>query len=93
MLGLALFAALAAELAAPEGAVDAMAAVDSPCVALTFDDGPSRHTARLLDGLQERGVQATFFLLGCHLEGNEELVRRMRCCRRWICCRVGALRW
>ena len=49
-----------------------------PCVALTFDDGPSRHTARLLDGLRERGVQATFFLLGCHLEGNEELVKRMR---------------
>lgn len=50
----------------------------APCVALTFDDGPSCHTARLLDGLRERGVQATFFLLGCQLEGNEELVRRMR---------------
>ena len=49
----------------------------APCVALTFDDGPSRHTARLLDGLRERGVRATFFLLGSQLEGNEELVRRM----------------
>ena len=47
-------------------------------VALTFDDGPSRHTQRLLDGLAERGVQATFFLLGSRLEGNEALVQRMK---------------
>ena len=48
-------------------------------VALTFDDGPSPyHTARLLNGLKDRGVPATFFLVGCRLEGNEELVRRMK---------------
>ena len=47
-------------------------------VALTFDDGPSRHTERLLDGLAERGVQATFFLLGSRLEGSEALVQRMK---------------
>ena len=34
-------------------------------IALTFDDGPSgRFTRRLLDGLQERGVKATFLLCG-----------------------------
>ena len=34
-------------------------------VALTFDDGPSgRFTRRLLDGLEERGVKATFLLCG-----------------------------
>ena len=34
-------------------------------VALTFDDGPHRvYTAQLLDGLKERGVSATFFMLG-----------------------------
>ena len=39
-----------------------------PCVALTFDDGPSgRFTRRLLDGLQERDVKATFFLCGYRL--------------------------
>ena len=33
--------------------------------ALTFDDGPSgRFTRRLLDGLEERGVKATFLLCG-----------------------------
>ncbi|MBQ4249817.1 MAG: polysaccharide deacetylase family protein, partial [Clostridia bacterium] len=33
-------------------------------VALTFDDGPSKYTPRLLDGLKERGAKATFFMLG-----------------------------
>ena len=48
-------------------------------VALTFDDGPTpTHTARLLDGLKERNVRATFFLAGYRLEGNEELVRRIK---------------
>ena len=33
-------------------------------IALTFDDGPhSVYTSQLLDGLRERGVHATFFLL------------------------------
>lgn len=38
-------------------------------IALTFDDGPSgRFTRRLLDGLAERGVKATFFLCGYRME-------------------------
>lgn len=48
-------------------------------VALTFDDGPSRSTtAQLLDGLQERGAHATFFVIGEQIAGNEELIRRMQ---------------
>ena len=31
---------------------------------LTFDDGPTKHTAKILDILKERGVPATFFILG-----------------------------
>ena len=47
-------------------------------IALTFDDGPRRSTTtRLLDGLSERGVQATFFLIGAQIEGNEDVIRRM----------------
>lgn len=47
-------------------------------VALTFDDGPHpRYTAELLDGLRERGIPATFFLIGENISGNEELVRQM----------------
>ena len=34
------------------------------CVALTFDDGPSRHTEGLLAVLAEQGVPATFFVVG-----------------------------
>lgn len=47
-------------------------------IALTFDDGPSRkYTPILLDGLKERGVQATFFLMGKNIEGEEDIVKRM----------------
>lgn len=47
-------------------------------VALTFDDGPkAATTAKLLDGLERRGVRATFFLIGEQIEGNEDLIRRM----------------
>lgn len=38
-------------------------------VALTFDDGPSgRFTRRLLEGLEERGVKATFLLCGYRIK-------------------------
>ncbi len=48
-------------------------------VALTFDDGPRADTtARLLDGLLERGAAATFFVIGEQIPGNEALLRRMR---------------
>lgn len=47
-------------------------------LALTFDDGPHpAYTKKLLDGLRERGVKASFFLVGENIEGNEELVRQM----------------
>ena len=47
-------------------------------VALTFDDGPNAvYTEGLLDGLKERGVHATFFLLGKAVEISPQLVERM----------------
>ena len=47
-------------------------------LALTFDDGPRRATtSKLLEGLEQRGVQATFFLIGKQIEGNEDLIRQM----------------
>lgn len=50
-----------------------------PEVALTFDDGPSpKYTSLLLDGLKERNVRATFFLLGKNVKENQELVQRMQ---------------
>lgn len=48
-----------------------------PRLALTFDDGPSAYTKELSKGLKERGVEATFFLLGENMEGNEEAVKQL----------------
>lgn len=50
-----------------------------PKVALTFDDGPSsKYTPLLLDGLKERKVHASFFLLGKNVKENQKLVQRMQ---------------
>lgn len=47
-------------------------------VALTFDDGPNAlYTESLLVGLKERGVRATFFLLGKQVEKSPEIVAQM----------------
>ncbi len=46
-------------------------------VALTFDDGPGPYTARLMDAMKERGVRATFFVLGSRVDKYQSLIRRM----------------
>lgn len=47
-------------------------------VALTFDDGPSgRFTRRLLEGLEQRDVQATFLLCGYRLEIYPSLAKKI----------------
>lgn len=45
-------------------------------IALTFDDGPSYYTERLLDGLKERGAKVTFFILGEMASSRPDTVRR-----------------
>ena len=46
-------------------------------IALTFDDGPHPScTPLLLDGLKERGVKVTFFVIGLNVERYPELVKR-----------------
>jgi peptidoglycan/xylan/chitin deacetylase (PgdA/CDA1 family) len=51
---------------------------DRKVVALTFDDGPNPDaTPLILDTLAEKGVRATFFVLGSHVQRWPELVRRM----------------
>jgi peptidoglycan/xylan/chitin deacetylase (PgdA/CDA1 family) len=48
-----------------------------PCVALTFDDGPSpSDTPKLLDILREKKVTATFFVVGERAAQYPEIVRR-----------------
>ena len=46
-------------------------------IALTFDDGPGPYTATLLDGLKERGVKVTFFMVGQNAKNYPETVRRI----------------
>lgn len=48
-------------------------------IAITFDDGPHpSYTEQLLDGLKERGVQATFFVTGEHAELHPDIIKRMK---------------
>lgn len=63
-------------VAVPQPAASVDCAV-AQCVALTFDDGPGRETARLLDDLAREGVPATFFVLGTSAKAQPALVRRM----------------
>lgn len=45
---------------------------------LTFDDGPAaKNTEDVLNVLKENSVNATFFLIGEQIPGQEELVKRM----------------
>lgn len=47
-------------------------------VALTFDDGPHpRYTPQILDILRDKGVKATFFMVGREAERHPEIVRRV----------------
>lgn len=74
-----------AEDGGPLGAVACITGVineeedmDTPKIAITFDDGPHPYyTEQLLDGLKERGAKATFFVMGKQAEAYPELVLRM----------------
>ncbi|MBQ4050543.1 MAG: polysaccharide deacetylase [Oscillospiraceae bacterium] len=46
-------------------------------VYLTFDDGPSKNTAAVLDVLAEKGVSATFFVIGAESERGIGLYHRI----------------
>lgn len=48
-----------------------------PCVALTFDDGPSIYTGELLDILKKENVKATFFVLGQSASVQKNTVKRI----------------
>ncbi|WP_274364342.1 polysaccharide deacetylase family protein [Paenibacillus thermotolerans] len=48
-----------------------------PTVYLTFDDGPSKLTPKVLDILKEHDVKATFFVLGELASAREETIRRI----------------
>lgn len=71
---------LQAETGLPNGqpTKETMAAEQQKKVAITFDDGPNPdYTEMLLTGLKERGVNATFFLLGKEVEKYPDIVKRI----------------
>lgn len=51
-------------------------ASEGPMLALTFDDGPSAHTGRLLDIFAAHGGKGTFFIVGNMIDTYPDLVKR-----------------
>lgn len=49
---------------------------EKPMVALTFDDGPSIHTEKILDLLEQYDSRATFFVIGNLVESRRETIER-----------------
>ncbi len=68
-----------------------MAHIDpaKPMVALTFDDGPSNVTPRILDSLEANGARATFYMVGNRMGGYQDTIRRMQA----IGCELGSHTW
>ena len=47
-------------------------------VAISFDDGPSSElTPKVLEILKQYGVHATFYIMGRHVPGNEEIIKQI----------------
>jgi peptidoglycan/xylan/chitin deacetylase (PgdA/CDA1 family) len=52
--------------------------VDGPYIAMTFDDGPhATNTPRLLDMLKQRGIKATFFVVGQCAAEYPDIMKRI----------------
>lgn len=47
-------------------------------VFLTFDDGPSKNTLKILDILNKNDVKATFFVIGKKVEENPNILKRLK---------------
>ena len=51
--------------------------VPDKTIVLTFDDGPTSWTPRILDVLHRHHVKATFFVIGSHVAQDPQLLERM----------------
>jgi peptidoglycan/xylan/chitin deacetylase (PgdA/CDA1 family) len=47
------------------------------CIALTFDDGPSKHTTELLKTLKKYKAKATFFVIGNRVKKHPKLTKNI----------------
>ncbi|MEA3210156.1 MAG: peptidoglycan-N-acetylglucosamine deacetylase [Chthoniobacter sp.] len=64
--------------AAPAKVTYSQCNVDGPYLAMTFDDGPhAENTPRLLDMLKQRGLKATFFVVGQCAAENPNIMKRI----------------
>ncbi len=50
----------------------------SKVVALTFDDGPTNLSNKILDVLNKNSIKATFFWQGKNLEANREIIKKAK---------------
>lgn len=57
-------------------AADAPRAEGKKLIAITFDDGPSFYTEKLLDGLDRLEAKVTFFSVGNRVSGNTAVLKR-----------------
>lgn len=65
------------ELSAPKREVLSLSEEEKICY-LTFDDGPSKNTIKILDILQKNDVKATFFVIGNSIcEENRPIIERI----------------
>jgi peptidoglycan/xylan/chitin deacetylase (PgdA/CDA1 family) len=64
-------------VATPAEAAEDVDCTEVKCVALTFDDGPSPYTDRLLKILQDNDAKATFFLIGNKVAANPAGAKRI----------------
>lgn len=46
-------------------------------IALTFDDGPSEDTEKVLDILKKFNIKATFFIWAKQIKGREKIIKRI----------------
>ena len=62
---------------AAERLAEAMGTIDPtrPIIAITFDDGPSAYTARLLEIFEKHGGKATFFVVGSLIRYRPNVLR------------------
>ena len=64
-------------LSSPAEAAEDVDCAVVKCVALTFDDGPSPYTDRLLQILKDNNATATFFLIGNKVAANPAGAKRI----------------
>lgn len=57
--------------------IDCIYRSDTKRAFLTFDDGPSSVTSKILDILKEENVKATFFVLGSNVDIRQDVIKRM----------------